>query len=459
MGNKNYVVAIDLGFNKVVAALGTISADGQTIVKEIVSKPLEGGFVRGEITNIELVSTALNSAVEELEQRAGIKVDEAVVGTSGRQIVFATNSGFVYVGSDGEIRNSDVEKLCDNMNNVQAPEGKVILSRLPQYYKIDTHEIKGSPVGGFGRHLEATYGYVMASKAVLERIDKAFDRVGIKDRTYLPSAMASALVASYDEERESGVATIDIGANTTDVAVYYDNKVRYVASIPLGSDAINNDIRATAVPKNSVEKLKTRHGYATTSAIPFELLNSVIRIPGRKGQEKNKDISYRDLTAIIECRLVDIINFVNEVLRDSGYHDRIETLVLTGGGSQLKGIEVLFQERTGITTRKDVAASFGEESVAEAAEPANATVVGLLMMAIAQSDIKPTPQQQTSNEEDIEDDEEWGDDNDKKPKREKKRGEKKDNGPRVSFFDRIKKAIGKVDEAVFGKDIVDDEDI
>lgn len=446
MGNKNYVVAIDLGFNKVVAALGNLSDDGQLIVQQIVSKPLEGGFVRGEINNIELVSNALNSAIEELEQGADIKVDSVVVGTSGRQIVFATNSGFVYVGSDGEIRSSDVEKLTDNMQNVQAPEGKVILSRLHQYYKIDTHEITGSPVGGFGRHLEATYGYVMASKAVLERIDKAFDRVGIKDRTYLPSALASAHFASYAEEREAGVATIDIGANTTDVAVYYDNKVRYVASIPLGSEAINNDIRATAVPKNSVEKLKTRHGYATASTIPYELLNSVIRIPGRKGQEKNKDISYRDLSAIIECRMTDIIVFLNGILNDSGYRDNIETLVLTGGGSQLKGIETLFEERTGIHTRVDDAAQLHEESTPEAAQPIYATAVGLLMLAAQDGIIEN--EQKPEDPESLEDGPIGGKDKVKGPKGPKGKGI-------AGFFKNLGSAISKA----IMPEIVDDEDV
>lgn len=445
MGNKNYVVAIDLGFNKVVAALGNLSDDGQLIVQQIVSKPLEGGFVRGEINNIELVSNALNSAIEELEQGADIKVDSVVVGTSGRQIVFATNSGFVYVGSDGEIRSSDVEKLTDNMQNVQAPEGKVILSRLHQHYKIDTHEITGSPVGGFGRHLEATYGYVMASKAVLERIDKAFDRVGIKDRTYLPSALASAHFASYAEEREAGVATIDIGANTTDVAVYYDNKVRYVASIPLGSEAINNDIRATAVPKNSVEKLKTRHGYATASTIPYELLNSVIRIPGRKGQEKNKDISYRDLSAIIECRMTDIIVFLNGILNDSGYRDNIETLVLTGGGSQLKGIETLFEERTGIHTRVDDAAQLHEESTPEAAQPIYATAVGLLMLAAQDGIIEN--EQKPEDPESLEDGP-IGKDKVKGPKGPKGKGI-------AGFFKNLGSAISKA----IMPEIVDDEDV
>ena len=457
MGKNNYVVAIDLGFNKVVAALGTLAADGSTVAKEIVSKPLEGGFVRGEVTNIDQVSTALNSAVEELEQRAGIKVDDAVVSVSGQQIVFATNSGFVYVGSDGEIRSEDEQKLCENMNNVQAPAGKVILSRLPLFYKIDAREIKGSPVGGFGRHLEATYGYVMADKAILERIDKTFDRVGIKGRTYLPAASASAIAASVEEEREVGVAVVDLGGNTTDVAVYFDKKLRYVASIPLGSDTINSDIRTTAVPKHAIEKLKTKYGYATASTVPYDILNSVIRIPGRSAHEKKREISYRDLTAIIECRLVDIINFVNDELKESGYHNRIDTIVLTGGGAQLKGIDELFKERTGIFTRVGGAAVVGEGSAEEATAPANATIVGLLTLGLDQAGVKPT------EEEAVEDSYFDEDDNSDTPittKGDKKKSAKeKGESKKGSFWGRVKNAFGVLDQAVFGRDIVDDEDM
>lgn len=471
MGNSNYVVSIDLGSNKIVAALGTLSPEGKTIVKDIVCKPLEGGFLRGEVTNVEQVSNVLNSAIEELEQRVGIKIDEAVVGVSGRQVVFAPNSNFVYVDSDDRrIGINDEKKLQGIMSRLQAPEGRVILSRLPLYYKIDANEIKGSPVGSFGRHVEATYGYVMASSASLERVDNVLDRVGISERTYLPAALASGEATTLAEERSMGVATIDIGATTTDLVVYYDNKVRYAASIPLGADAINNDIRTTAVPRHAIEKLKTKYGYATASAVPYEMLNSVFRIPGRSAHEKNKEISYRDLTAIIECRMVDIINFVIEELKESGFHTQIDTLVLTGGGSQLKGIDTLFKERTGINTRIGGAEMIDRESVEGATSLVYATAVGLLSLGFAESNIQKgvlTESQDEEEDNDNNDDGGFFDDSDtsdqpikvKRPTKTKPpKEEKQDNkGPR--FIDRLKGLIGKFDTAVFGRDIVDDEDL
>lgn len=458
MGNRNYTVSIDLGSSKVVAALGTLSAKGEVIVKELVCKPMEG-FIRGEISNIESVTAALNETVEELEQKSGIKVDEAVVSVSGRQIVYATNSGFIYVGSDGEIHDEDVKKLCDNMNNVQAPEGRTILSRIPQFYKIDSKEINCSPVGSFGRHLEATFGFVMASKSTLERISKAFDRIGIKERTFVPAATASALVTTFEDEREAGVAVVDIGAGTTDVCVYFDNKVRYVASIPLGAETINNDIRATAIPKRSVEKLKTKHGYATTSAIPFDMLNNVIRIPGRTSHEKNKDISYRDLTKIIECRLLDIITFVIDELKESGFHSKIGSIVLTGGCAQLKGIDTLFAERTGFEVRIGVPeCNISAESTMGINFAPYATAVGLLALDIAQRPIEhvenTTPKDPTQDEE-----EEDNNSNKKRRRQEKKSKEDKEEEKTSQGSGWFRRLITGFDTLIFGQDVVDDEDM
>ena len=190
------MISIDLGGSKAVVALGKLSHCGEVIVVDAVSKPMEG-FTRGEVTNIEHVTSALREAIGELESRQGVKVDEAWVGVSGRHIVCADNSGFVYVGgADGEITERDVEKLHENMDNVQAPDSKVILSRIPQNYKVDANETLGSPVGRFGRRLETTFSFVLAGKVALERISKAFQRAGVQNTHFVASAMASAAVVS-----------------------------------------------------------------------------------------------------------------------------------------------------------------------------------------------------------------------------------------------------------------------
>ena len=385
MAMEQYLISVDLGGSKVAAALGLRSVEGETIVVDAVSKPMQG-FTRGEVDNIEHVTNAIREAVGELEARNGVKADEVWVGLSGRHIICADNSGFVFVGSpDGEITEKDVEKLHDNMANVQAPDGKVIISRIPQHYKVDANETLGSPVGRFGHRLETTYSFVLGGKVVIERITKAFKRADIPAVEFVASGVASASVAATEEEKESGVIVIDFGAGATDICIYQNKVVRYVASIPFGSAAINKDIRTTAIPEGTIETLKTACGYATASAIPESKLNKAVRINAHSPHQKYKEITYRDLTTIIESRMLDIIDFVNAEIKASGYHNRIPAgIVLTGGGSKLAGIDTLFRERTGYEVRLGSAESdISAESMDGFSAPELATAIGLLNIGMS----------------------------------------------------------------------------
>lgn len=458
-----HLISVDLGGSKVVAALGRLSHNGEVIVVDAVSKPMEG-FTRGEVTNIEHVTSAIREAISELEARQGVKVDDVWVGVSGKHIVCADNSGFVYVGSaDGEITEKDVEKLKENMNNVQAPEGKTILSRIPQNYKVDANETLGSPVGRFGRRLETTFSFVLAGKVALERIGKAFQRAGVENTHYVAGAVASAAVAATEEEKESGVIVIDLGAGSTDLCIIQNKVVRYVASIPVGAASINNDIRSMAIPAGMIEKLKTKCGYATASAIPADKLNASILIKARSAHQKSKEIPYRDLTTIIEARMLDIIEFVNSEIRSSGYHNRLASgIILTGGGSRLAGVDVLFKERTGYDVRLGAAeGDISGESMEGTSAPELATAIGLLSIGIAESGIAPsdysrketrevtTPQPTT--EEPTTTPDERGEETPQAPTRKEQPQEKKKGG---NFLGKMAKWFN---EAVFGGDVVDDE--
>ena len=458
-----HLISVDLGGSKVVAALGRLSHNGEVIVVDAVSKPMEG-FTRGEVTNIEHVTSAIREAISELEGRQGVKVDDVWVGVSGKHIVCADNSGFVYVGSaDGEITEKDVEKLKENMNNVQAPEGKTILSRIPQNYKVDANETIGSPVGRFGRRLETTFSFVLAGKVALERIGKAFQRAGVENTHYVAGAVASAAVVATEEEKESGVIVIDLGAGSTDLCIIQNKVVRYVASIPVGAASINNDIRSMAIPAGMIEKLKTKCGYATASAIPADKLNASILIKARSAHQKSKEIPYRDLPTIIEARMLDIIEFVNSEIRSSGYHNRLASgIILTGGGSRLAGVDVLFKERTGYDVRLGAAeGDISGESMEGTSAPELATAIGLLSIGIAESGIapsdysrketrevttpQPTPEEPTTTPEEREEKTPQAPTRDKQPQEKKKGG---------NFLGKMAKWFN---EAVFGGDVVDDE--
>lgn len=464
------MISVDLGGSKVVVAMGRLSHTGEIVVVDTVSKPMEG-FTRGEVTNIEHVTSAIREAIAELEARQGVKVDNVWVGVSGKHIVCADNSGFVYVGgSDGEITDRDVEKLHENMNNVQAPEGKVILSRIPQNYKVDANETLGSPVGRFGRRLETTFSFVLGGKVALERIGKAFQRAGVADTHYVAGAVASATVVAGEEEKESGVIVIDLGAGSTDLCVIQNKVVRYVASIPVGSAAINNDIRSTAIPAGMIEKLKTKCGYAIASAIPADKLNSSIRINSRSPHQRNREITYRDLTTIINARMLDIIDLVNSEIRASGYHNRLPSgIILTGGGSRLAGVDVLFKEHTGYDVRLGGAESdISAESMEGSSAPELATAIGLLSIGIAESGIAPsdytrnevvTPVAEQEQDEKVVDSV-AEEPEVTKPTKEEKKSSKREKASKKPEGEGGKKGgrwLKWLNDVVFGGDVVDDE--
>jgi cell division protein FtsA len=177
---EQYLISVDLGSSKVVAALGRRSVSNETIVVDIVEKPMEG-YTRGEITNILQVTNAIDEAVKELVNNNSVEVDKVWVSVAGKHVVCTDNSGSIYVGgAGGEVTQKDVDKLNDNMHNVQAPEGKVILDRITQRFKVDSEETLASPVGRFGHQLSTTVNFVLGSKSVLDRISNAFGRIGIE---------------------------------------------------------------------------------------------------------------------------------------------------------------------------------------------------------------------------------------------------------------------------------------
>ena len=471
---QQHLISVDLGGSKVTVALGRLSHNHEVVVMDAVSKPMDG-FTRGEVTNIEHVTSAIREAVVELEARQGVKVEDVWVSLSGKHIVTASNSGSVWVaGVDGEITKNDVEKLHEDMNNVQAPESKIILERIPQNYKVDGNETIGSPVGRFGRKLETTFNYVLGGKIAIERITKAFQRAGVERLNFVASAMASGVVVASEEEKEAGVAVVDLGAGSTNICIYQNKIVRYVASIPVGSSAINNDIRTTAIPTNMIEKLKTKCGYATTSVIPADRLDLSVKINTRSPHQKNREITFRDLTTIIEARMLDIIEFVNSEIRASGYHNRLPGgIILTGGGSKLMGVDILFKERTGYDIRLGGAeGDISIDSMEGISAPELATAIGLLAIGIKKAGIAPSDPPVESEDnieivgaaettetpyekpEEVENDPQQPED--EEVEQDAKVEAKKKKEPRRSFWDRLKGLGTVLGNTVFG-DVVDDE--
>ena len=382
MERKNYTVAVDLGSSNVVVAVGEKVAEGRMEVASIVSRPVEG-VNAGKIENIELVSRAIREAMSEAEEQLGIRITEAYAGISGDFVRCArhTDHVFVYDPQNG-VNQKDVDALFDRMRNVQAPDDETIMERVPQNYVVDDNQEVKNPVGSFGKKLSSTFNFILCLRTPMQRLDMALKRLGIKMLGVTSNAIATAEAVLLPDEKEEGVAVVDIGGGVTDVAVYYRNVVRYIATIPMGAMAINRDIRTMSVPEKHVESLKQKYGSAVADLAPEDKL---IRVNGRTAREA-KDILLRNLATVIEARATDIAEFVLQEIRDSGYAGKLAYgIVLTGGSAKLKDVDELFRRVTGMDVRiASAETGVAEESREKVVDPAYATAVGILLKGAEQ---------------------------------------------------------------------------
>lgn len=382
MERKNYTVAIDLGSSNVVVAVGRKTEEGTLEVASLVTRPVEG-VSAGRIDNIELVGKAIREAVSETEEALGIRIGEVYAGISGDFVRCARHTDHVFTADpQNGVSQSDVDALFDRMRNVQAPDDETIMERVPQLYMVDDDREVSNPVGSFGKRLSSTFNFILCGKTPLQRLEMALRRLGIRALGVFPNATATPEAVLTPDEKEEGVAVVDLGGGVTDVAVYYRNVLRYNASIPMGAGAINRDIRSQSIPEKHVESLKRRYGSAVADLAPEDKL---VRVTGRTSREA-KDILLRNLATVIEARATDIVEFVQQEIRDSGYAGRLAYgIVLTGGSAQLAHIDELFRRITGMEVRiASAETGLDDASKSLAADPAFSTAVGLLLKGAEQ---------------------------------------------------------------------------
>lgn len=372
MENGDYKVAIDLGTNTVAAVVGTRGEDGKVRIIDCEISPVEG-MVRSEIKNVELVAQCIKRVVEAIEQRQQISIRDAFTGISGQHIRCVKYPYYVFVGNDNEISSEDVQKLNESMANVQAPDGETIIQIIPQSYIVDGEETM-SPVGAFGNKLEAVFNFVLGDNNAVNRVKRALQKVELRQAGIFLNAVASAEAVLTQDEKEEGVAVVDLGGGTTDVTVFYKNSVRHIGIVPMGGNSINKDIRAYGILERHAENLKIRYGSAMRDQVKSETL---IRTPGRM----SKEISQLNLAAIIEARMLDIIDLTMAEIKASGCQDKLAAgVVLTGGAAQMKDLDLLFKSYTGLDVRVAVPEAVLEEGSCDAAlNPALSTAVGLLL--------------------------------------------------------------------------------
>lgn len=350
MEKKSYFVGVDIGTSNVAMVVGSRIGDGPINIEDGVTRPINGGVVAGRIDNVQSVGAAIRAAKEELERELNIRINEAYAGLSGEFVhcAYYTDHVFVRDNVSSCITKEDVASLHERMNNVIADPSEEILERIPQNYVIDSSKEIADPIGSFGRNLSSTFMFILCQKNQLMRVKMAFHNAGLSLLgTYVNPAVLPSLVLT-DEEKDEGVAIIDIGGGTTDVSIVRGGKLRYIASVPIGAQSINADMHTFGISDRNTEYFKRKYGSAVADMVPADAT-----IPIQKaGQQSKKDFPQRNLVAIIEARLKDIAEFAWAEIKHAKMSTKIPCgLVLTGGSTVLENIDELFRRETGVPVR------------------------------------------------------------------------------------------------------------
>lgn len=375
MENKSYIVAVDVGSSEVVVAVGSPNEGGVLEILTVVSEPTDG-VSAGLVDNSKSVGQALRRARERAEQEARIAITDAYVGISGKFVRCARYTDHVFVEDvENCISQRDVNALMERMRNVKAADGEVIMDLFPLSYKGDAGTEMRNPVGCYSKQLSSTYNFILCEHMAKDRLRRVFLDAGIKIRGMFANAAVMADSVVSTDEKEEGVAVVDIGGGVTDVAVYYGGALRYIASIPIGGSAVNADIRAYGIPEKQVEKLKKRYGTAVADLTPDDIIQV------RNSSRSLKSILRLNLAAVIEARMTDIAEYVWNEIRDAGFGKKLSAgIVLTGGGAGLKNIDELFRRVTGQEVRVACAEmGVATESLEKVSSPASTVAVSLLL--------------------------------------------------------------------------------
>jgi cell division protein FtsA len=375
------VVALDIGTTKVCAIAGRKNQYGLVEILGM-GKVKSEGVSRGVVSNISKTVKAIQDAVDMAEKQAQTKFTNVYVGIAGQHIKSIHHHG-ILMREDGleEITTADVDKLISDMYRLVLPAGDKILHVIPQEFTVDEEQDIIDPVGMSGVRLEANFHIITGRVTASRNIQRCVEKVGLEvaDVTLEPIASAAAVLS--DEEKEAGVALVDIGGGTTDITIFKDGIIRHTAVIPFGGAIITNDIKeGCTVMLDQAEKLKVKFG----SALAEEVHNNrIITIPGLKGRE-HKEISERNLSKIIQARVQEIFDFVLWEIKRSGFDRKlIGGLVLTGGGALLNHINLLAEYHTCLNTRVGLPTEhLAHKYDGMIDSPIYSTCIGLLINAI-----------------------------------------------------------------------------
>ena len=381
MSNSDIVVGLDIGTTKIVCMVGRRNEYGKIEILGM-GKSESVGVTRGVVSNIDKTVDSIRTAVTEAEAQSGVDIRVVNVGIAGQHIKSLQHRGEkIRHTYEEEISQVDIDSLIDDMYKLVTLPGEEIIHVLPQEYIVDNEQGIKDPIGMAGVRLEANFHIITGQVTAAKNIYKCVEKAGLKVAELILEPLASSEAVLSSEEKEAGIALVDVGGGTTDIAIFQDQIIRHTAVIPFGGNIVTEDIKeGCTIIKSQAELLKVKFGSALANE---NQENEIVSIPGLRGRVP-KEISVKNLAHIIQARMEEIVENVYFEIKNSGFEKKlIGGIVITGGGSQLKHIPQLVEYMSGMDTRigypNEHLASGNAEGITS---PVYATGVGLVIKGL-----------------------------------------------------------------------------
>jgi len=376
--NGAYMIGLDIGTTKISVIIGRKNQYGKLEILG-TGRAVSNGVARGIVANIDKTVASIIEAVDEAKQKSGVEINDVFVGIAGQHIKSLQHRGeIVRDNIDIEIAKADIAKLKSNMFKLITIPGEEVIHVIPQEYTVDGEDGIQDPKGMSGVKLEANFHVITAQVGAVRNIIRCVEKAGLSPKELVLEPFASAVATLDEDELREGVALVDIGGGTTDVAIFLDNIIRHTAVIPFGGNVITKDIKTgLEILEKQAELLKIKFGSAMYTE---DQENVMVSIPGLRGRHP-KEIAVKTLSEIIGSRYKEIIDLVYHEIKVSGYENKLMTgIVMTGGGSQIRNLKQLVAFITGRETRIGYPDEhLGAESKDVVVSPMYSTGVGLVL--------------------------------------------------------------------------------
>lgn len=374
--------SVDVGTTKVCTAVAEVG-DDQAIRILGVGVSLAGGFSRGMVDNIAEATQSIRDSVDKAERSSGTRILSAHVGITGSHIQSLNNRGIAAIADRSHpIGSDDVERVLEGARVINIPSNREVLHAVPRYYVVDGQDSVSDPLGMHGQRLDVETHIVTASTSAMQNLTKCVEGAGVEVESLILEPLASGEAVLEEEERKQGVVVVDIGGGTTGIAVYLDGSVFHTSVLPVGGNHLTRDLVAgLRCPYVVAEEAKTKFGHAIPSMVDASESVDLDCF----GSERQKSVPRRRLCEIIQARCEEILEMVMSEVKRNVHDDILSAgVVLTGGTANLRGLDILAEQVTGLPARVGVPRHL--QGLSETlADPAYATSVGLLQWALKEN--------------------------------------------------------------------------